>query len=96
MLINPQKDRRLDAIKVRVYNSACDPSIHYVSSYVVEETQYHYHVFKWITGLSVVDYNKQEYDQLKKFIDISDRWAIYYDDGEFPLFQVSDENRWIS
>lgn len=60
-------------------------SIHEVYEYKNNEG-YAYYVFKYISGMSVLNYNKEHYDMLKEHLVINDDITIFMDcDGLYVV-----------
>ncbi|WP_436663562.1 hypothetical protein ACOALA_13550 [Alicyclobacillus acidoterrestris] len=94
MVIDPKNDRLIGVMTVKIGEFVREePSVHHVRSYINNATNQPYHIFKWVSGLSAVNYNKREYDQLRDFIEVSDEWTIYYEEDGVKPFPVSKELR---
>lgn len=82
--IDPENDIFLGEKRVQIQDRSGNPSVHLVRSYQTkpdpnDKRPGFYHIFfQKGEGRSAVNYNKPEYDQVKKFIDISDHWSIFY------------------
>lgn len=90
--IDPKKDTFLGESCVQIRGFDGYPSVHTVRSYLIDLdpfTQYLYHIFRYHCGTSVANYNTAQYDQVARFIDVSDYWDIYYEDDEIEPFLVN-------
>jgi len=85
--INPEQDTFLGETSVQIKSFHDDyPSIHRVKSYLIrdlenqDDVNHLYHIFEYGCGTSAVNYNPRQYEQVKKCIDLSDHWTIFYKD----------------
>lgn len=52
---------------------------------VEREEGSHYHIFEFKCGTTAMNYRQIEFEQVRKFIDLSERWNVFYrhDTGDF-------------
>ncbi|MFC7392947.1 hypothetical protein [Scopulibacillus cellulosilyticus] len=79
--VDPDNDMFLGETFVQIKGWDGYPSVHLVRSYrtISEEAENnYYHIFENRCGAKVINYNKEQYDQVMNYVDISDQWSIFY------------------
>ncbi|TGB04683.1 hypothetical protein [Halobacillus salinus] len=96
--INTEKDVFLGETSVQITGFNGYPSIHIAKSYLIRENDYDdelfYHIFEHKTGTTLINYGPTQYRQVEKFIDITDRWSLFYKDSEDPNLLMPVPNSW--
>ncbi|GIM44492.1 hypothetical protein DNHGIG_00410 [Collibacillus ludicampi] len=99
--IDPERDIFLGETSVQITGFWDYPSVHIVRSYQVRDTEDagesaggFYHIFHHKCGTTVVNYNRAQYEQVAKFIDVSDHWQIFYYNEEHGFWPVSKDWRY--
>lgn len=95
IIINPERDIFLSKHYTQVKDEYGLPSIHYVRSYILSQkdlnqTNIYYHLFKPINGKKIINYTKQEYLQLNKYMDLSNTWYIFTVDEKGNFYFVNN------
>ena len=77
------------------------PSIHLVKSYMLSDENHNervegnfYHIFEHKCGTTAINYGQNQFNQVKKYLDLSEYWNIFYLDSsnKFPLMPIPKEN----
>ncbi|MGG3843408.1 hypothetical protein [Anoxybacillus kestanbolensis] len=100
--INPEKDVFLGetSVQIRSFDGKY-PSVHLVKSYMLHDANVKdreegcfYHIFEYKCGTSAINYNYNQFEQVKKYIDLSPQWNIFYKDtdDEHGLIPIPKEN----
>lgn|GEM_PF-2411479 len=75
--INMKKDQILNKCRVAINVSNSD-SVHEVTRYKTNRGN-EYYIFKWEKGTTIMNYCKDDYKELSKYIKLDDRITIFMD-----------------
>jgi hypothetical protein len=85
--ITPERDVYLGETSVQIRSFGGKyPSVHLVRSYMLKDENEEreeggfYHIFEYKCGTTAVNYNLHEFMQVRKFIDLSPHWNVFYKD----------------
>lgn len=83
--IDESKDVFLGETSVQITGFHGYPSVHLVKSYMLadghdveREEGSNYHIFEFKCGTTTINYNQRVFEQVRKFIYLSEQWNVFY------------------